>query len=222
MEQAKEVNKKIVEKVKKLLRLSKSDQVGEAMNALRKAQELMLKYNIVVEEEDKLKDEVVIESLGKYNQSRPSLHKAKLAGVLAKRFRCSWYYTGSVINFIGLRDDVLILKESFEWICIAYEKLQNMHLKERREQLLRWDRSVSNLVKRDYLIGFCKGLANYLDSNCKEKGLMVIVPNAVSVKEKEIGIRYVKSSMKCSYNAIDMNAGERDGFDSMSMKKTIV
>lgn len=221
MERTSDVNKKIVDKIKKLLRLSKSDQAGEAMNALRKAQELMLKYNIVVEEEDNLKDEVVIESTGERGKSRPSLHKSRLAGVLAKRFRCSWYYTGSIISFIGLRDDVAILKESFEWICIVYQRLQDKHLKERRSQLLRWDRHVSNLAKRDYLTGFCKGLGNYLDSNVQEKGLMVVVPNAVKEMEQEIGIRYVKSSMKCSYNAIDMIAGERDGYDSMSMKNTI-
>jgi len=50
-------NSRVIEKIKKLLRLSKSDNVGEANNALRMAQKLMSENGIYIQESDEIDKE---------------------------------------------------------------------------------------------------------------------------------------------------------------------
>lgn len=111
------MNKKIQDTIRKLLALSQSSNENEAQAALLKAQELLAKYHLSLEEiqdQEEIDHTVIEESADKKAHRTP--WKRSLASCIADNFRCDTYYHGYdtyTTLFVGKADDIAICKEVY-------------------------------------------------------------------------------------------------------------
>lgn len=165
----------VLEKVRKILALSEkgsNNSDAEAEAALLKAQELMAKYNISIEQVTEATTEI------KYAHETCT-HKwdmgfrKDLAPIIATNFRCHFYLRGKNIVFVGRDFDARIAREAFEY---AYEFALRGGNKQynRAYQVGRETRGVFN----SYVAGFLVGLRNKLGE--QSAALMIITPPDVN------------------------------------------
>lgn len=149
----------------------------EAERSILKAQELMAKYNISLEEASEEKgpeyDTKICESKWDY------AFRVPLAQVLAKNFRCEVFLQNKKIAFMGHKMDAEICKSTFEF---AYQFIMRRGNQEynRRYELGYKTKGVFN----SYAQGFIVGLKRSLDAQCI--ALAIITPPDVTQKFKEM------------------------------------
>lgn len=111
----------IIEKIKKLLALSKSDNQHEAALALQKAFQLMKAHNIT--DYDIAMSEVKEAKSQPINGIRVNIIKHKLASLIARLFSCELYYSGlyngdarkkTIVNFVGIDANAEIASYCFD------------------------------------------------------------------------------------------------------------
>ena len=125
-----------LDKIQKLLNLadtSKTDSDGEAQAALLRAQELMAKYDVSVEEVGAEKREEYAQEVCQHKWNMG--FRVPLANALGKNFRCRNFLRGGQITFMGHPTDAKICREAFEfaynfinsssssqskWLCLSY------------------------------------------------------------------------------------------------------
>lgn len=173
-----------LEKIKKLLRLSNSDNEGEARQALQAAQRLMAKFHIEVAETEEIsQDSVVSEEAEKTTKSEPST-RLELAALIGKNMRCKVlksYKNGGSILFIGESIDVKIVKETFNFAWNAYLKLYDKYTQSIPD-FSTASRSYKLAHRNSYFNGFLKGVAQAFEevkAESKETALALIIPNSV-------------------------------------------
>ena len=106
----------IVEKIKRLLALgdeNKNDADSEAKAAMLKAQELMAKYDISIEECEEQEGPEYAHEICEHKWDYA--YRIPLASVLAKNFRCMTYNKGKRIVFMGHPSDAKICRATFEY-----------------------------------------------------------------------------------------------------------
>lgn len=220
-------NTKVINKIKKLLRLSKSDNIGEANNALRLAQKLMAENGIFIKETEELdKEQSAMSKIIEEKTRGLSAHRRRLATALAKEFKVRILLAGGLsgrLEVVGLEEDIDIFIEVFEWTYLVFKKLCKQYLENRKKELGRlWNRSISLRMQNDYFEGFVNGVILSLKQNCKEHGLMVITPKAVESLADEMTTGTCKSQGPIKLGDMDaMMNGVRDGREAKDMKKRI-
>lgn len=220
-------NSRVIEKIKKLLRLSKSDNVGEANNALRLAQKLMSENGIYIQESDEMdKEEAPMSKIIQEKTNGLSVHRRRLATVMAKHFKVRVLLAGGLsgrIEVVGNKEDIEVFIEVFEWTYLVFKKLCKKYLDQRRKDFgLMWSRSVALRMQNDYFEGFASGVVQSLVENVKEHALMIVVPKAVEEMADKMITGTVRGAAPASFG--DMHAivtGVRDGKEAKDMKKRI-
>lgn len=185
------LNIKVVEKIKKLLALSESSNENEAKLAMLKAQELLIKHKLSLQE---VRDLKIHNSIIKERKSKITFTKAKwkahLARLIGDNFGCYHFFKTrhtNTIVFFGREEDVevcnIVLGYAVDCIDNSIKKLQ---YKYRKDGL-----SVKGLAN-DYAIGFIDGLREQFEKQKKkhqEWGLVLVkdkeVVEAYEQKEKE-------------------------------------
>ncbi|WP_294363808.1 DUF2786 domain-containing protein, partial [uncultured Clostridium sp.] len=85
--------REIIVKIKKLLALSKSSNENESQNAMLKAQKLLIKHKLSLQEVERYsKENIKIENLKTEQKFRGKSWKSNLARVIADNFGCFIYY----------------------------------------------------------------------------------------------------------------------------------
>lgn len=223
------IDLKIVDKIKKLLRLSKSDQPGEANNALRKAQELMSKHGISVTETTEM-EEAPITHIIKETTSGLSSNRRELATAMSKHFRVRVLLAGGLsgrIEVVGRPEDIQVFIEVFEWTYLVFKKFAKKAIEAKKEEFkdysnVKWTRSDSIKFQNTYFQGFVVGVIKSLEDNVKENALVVVVPGAVEKMVDEIKTGTCKSQRRASYEDVDMFMnGLRDGKEAHGMKNRL-
>ena len=206
---------KIIEKIKKVLELSKNNPFeNEAQAAVLKAQELMAQYHITLAEVEDIQDidEIVEESVEVGNGKK---WKYKLASAVAKNFRCRHFYYGkSTVVFYGYETDAKIAAQTFTYL---FKIGHNKALKERKAYKDRgeWTDGVYN----SFCVGFVDGVKSALDKQCT--ALMVIVPKEVNEAYEERSAHFgtFSSSLRTSYyGAAARDKGYAAGRSAMESK----
>ena len=174
-----EMEQSVVEKVRKLIALSQSDNKHEAESALLKAQELLAKHNLKLSEiEDDKPKNVKEEKTGvSFTKGK---WKSKLARVIVDNFKCDMYfktYRKHTIIFLGLEEDVAICKIMLEY---AIEIIKKEVAKIAREY--RKNGYSAKGIENDFALGFASGLAAKFEeqkAKNQEWGLVLVKPKEV-------------------------------------------
>ncbi|TEB15149.1 hypothetical protein Psfp_02325 [Pelotomaculum sp. FP] len=174
---------RIIEKIRKLLSLTKSNYREEAEAALLKAQELMAQHGLTMTEvgsqKDKGEDKQVVDTCIS-EKHRNTWYEKRLSAIIGENFRCHPYVTlGRGIYFIGLKDDVEIAKEVFLYALATMVHLASEYAK-------RWRASGLRGIKNDYMKGFLNGLRDKFKKQVESKDYaLVLVKDALVVKAVE-------------------------------------
>ena len=204
---------KILSKIKNLLDLANNNSnENEAIAAALKAQELMAKYNIELDQlEDKKETREIVKEV--YRQSgKHEMGKWKigLAAIIAQNFRCKTYFIGRSSNvvFYGYKEDAKIALQVFTYLYEIGNKFAvryyNKCKKEGKET-----RGVMNT----YLVGFRDGVAEVLEKQCT--ALMIVTPKEVTESYEEMtkDWKSVKPTLRLSGDTSAYSNGKSDGRD---------
>ena len=199
------VNKKIIERIKKLLFLADSNNVNESESAMLKAQELMAKYklsmkDITVEEEKN----TVVDEVTNFEYTVRTQWKGSLAVVIAENFGCDAYVQFTTKNGRKNKFEICLVgeAENIEVVKVIYEyalKVCNERISKIQKEYKKKGLSTSG-IQANYGIGFTNGLkVNYAEQLKKnqEWGLVVIKSEAVVnyIEKKE----FVKNNSRAKY-----------------------
>lgn len=147
---------KALNKIKKLLRLSKSDNPHEAALALERAKEVMEKYNLT--EQDIVLSQVK-EAVAKNTTSQqPPNYLHSLAKLISGLFTCQLYYgykfegrnLKATVNFVGIEPNQ-------EVACYAFDVLARKLTAARKDYIARLDKRAKNKSKTARADAYCIG-----------------------------------------------------------------
>jgi len=183
---------KIIEKVKKILELSKNNpSTEEAKSAVLKAQKMMAEYHISMPEIEAVED---VENISEkqVNVGNGNKWKYLLAGIIAKNFRCRHFYYGkSTVVFYGYEEDAAIAAMTFEFLFKNGNKAANNYYQNRRNEALRNNYYFrGNGIKNAFLVGYLQGIKESLEKQCT--ALMLVVPQQVEEKYKDMSSGFKK------------------------------
>lgn len=198
----------IIEKVKKLLALAKSDNANEAYLAMTRAQEIQAKYNIRVTEIEEKEETVIDITVSPEDTKSTTSAYLYLGSHLAKHFRVEVYKSRAGLGIIGLSQDVEVFQEVFRFVYAALRNISARFVKSLPSCM---DRSTKTAEKNLYIRGFITGAGESLELNEAEHALVVVTPQSVTqYKDKKCNGVW-RSSAKMSHNAATYNAGYQDG-----------
>lgn len=199
----------LIKKINKLLALadtSRNSSEEEARNAYRKAQALIAEYNLNMDELEQKEEHIVLMPATHSNNEG---YRTRLAMVLAQNFRCRVMMCGNTVNFLGYKTDAEVCVKVFN---SAYRLSHNKGLKLEREA--RKAGLSTRGVANSYWIGFCNGLKEVLDEQCR--ALMIIVPDEVDKELKErAGGTYKGGMRNTGMRSEQYMQGRQDGRDHM-------
>lgn len=210
----------ILEKISKALKLGTNNtNEHEAQSAILAAQRLMAKYKISEEEineflnENEKKEDKVIEEKAE-NEMNNNKWKRRLMITIAKNFRCDVYYNNNKLVIVGAKEDILISKRVYLYAKEAILKSFRVFFKNNYEvSYIR--SSMRNRYKREYALGFIKGLSEKFEAQKVSSELALVVTNP---KVKEYinnihfnGIYHTRTSH--IYDNHCFNVGRRKGRD---------
>jgi hypothetical protein len=186
------MNELIADKVKKLLNLASSDVEEEARTAMLKAQALMAAHDLSMEQVsafdgDGNRDrrggrdhEPVVEHTLEKPVRTIQYWQKLLTTVITENFRCACVYrsygNGSRdIVIIGTPADVEVCRET---LTFSFHSAINCWSRYRTTRTFRNRRSLE-AAKRDYMIGFARGLRDAFAAQVKEKAIVLVRPGKV-------------------------------------------
>ena len=202
---------KMLEKVKKLLSLAGNNpSEEEAKAAAKKAQEIIAKYNLDLE--DLPEGEKVSYKLLRAEHPNNNGYRGTLSCILAPNFRCKAIYIDGIVHFFGREGDVDTCTSVFNMI---YKTMRRNGC--RQERLARKEGRSAHGVANCYWSGFMAGLKDELGA--QSKALAVVVPEDVNKSFHEkfpvlgSGRRY--GARHTGYDSNAYHTGYSDGRSSM-------
>lgn len=208
----------IIEKIQKLLALSKSDNPNEAANAMERARKLMAVHKIQMQEMNVKKSSVIQESTEFTYTNRSNAYVGRLADVIAEEYCCiCWYesegYRSQKLHnfFMGYEEDVKVCTHVYNFALEVVEK----EIRELKRQLKKEGYPGTYITRacKNFGYGFADGLKETFlaghQSDPSEWGLVMVVPDEARIFERE-NLSY--SSYTHSYNPdMDYRSGMESG-----------
>lgn len=201
----------MINKIQNLLDLANNNpNENEAMAAALKAQELMAKYNIELEEVRQTpQDEAIIEEIIKFDKNTGYCIKWRfdLARTIATNFKVKFFSIDhDYVVFYGFKSDVQIAASVFNFLFSTGNKLSCKYYYQCQKE----GRSTKG-VMNEWLMGFIQGLRDVLAKQCT--ALMIVTPKKV---EDEYAIRSkdfkkVANNISRSYDRQAYEDGRSEG-----------
>ena len=180
---------KVIEKIKLLLALSNSPNEAEAKSALNKAHELLVRYNMTLQEVKDMTDaeKMVKETLFDGSRSRGyNKWRTQLVLILGKHFLvlpvrdCFYtenYRKAARMEVRGRETNVAMFKYALNYLITVYESLSKDFLEKEKEKFpgVKVPRKYLRNVRNSYCFGLNISFANSLLAQQKieeEKGLV--------------------------------------------------
>ncbi len=207
------VSKKIIQKIKNLLALSKNNSnQNEAYNSMLLAQKLMMKYKIEISELELEDKEGIVEQI--YN-TKKGIWRKLLIKEISVNFNCDVYLRGNVIIIMGTPEDIEITKIMYEYseeqVILQFKAL----LKDEYD-LGSSDIKYRNMLFRSYAYGFITGLdLKFKEQKQKyqdEWGLVLVNKDLEDYRES----KQIKKTRTYNTSDIDRYAsrkGQNDGYN---------
>ena len=212
---------KIIEKIKKVLELSKNNpSEEEARAAALQAQKLLAKYHIDMAEVEGI-DLDKTESIEEIEVTVGGGHKWKytLSRVVANNFRCRHFYYGKgTVVFYGHQTDAQIAAATFKYLF----DLGNRKARTVRAQARRENDGYCDGVFNSYIEGYVQGVKESLEKQCT--ALVLVIPQDVKdeYEKRSQGFGTIKhTGLTTGYNESCYKARQRgivDGKDAMASK----
>jgi hypothetical protein len=119
---------KKVDQVRKLLELSKSDNVNESATAAEQAQRLMSKFSITeamlaVEADEDQDDTIERGELHIHGSNKLPSWKKLLAGAMSYANQCDYYWQGNRLFIVGRPADAETVRYLFSFVCREIDRL---------------------------------------------------------------------------------------------------
>lgn len=204
----------VILKIQKLLALSESSNENEAKNAMLKAQQLLVKNKLTMQEVKSTKATKIEISTEKTDVTfTKAKWKPLLANIIAENFCCYNYITCSRTNrivFMGKKEDVyicnLVFKYALDTIDTNVKALQYAYYKKKKS---------AKGLQSDYAIGFTLGLKKSFDAQKKQNsewGLVLTKDKAVEEAFETLNFtETISFSNKYNGHSKAYNAGKKDG-----------
>lgn len=207
-------------KIEKLLALGKSTNESEALSAVWAARKLMLKYHISMSEGEeagtgnrRAPSQVSIKEL-RFKNTPMNQHHLMLAFILAKNFRCKYFYQYEEvprIKFLGFEEDA----------CAALALLAYLvgFMEEGAMQYRGWPSREQNW--RD---GFCMGVRDAFETQNKENPgyeLMLATPAEVMEAYEKLNLKKApgrKSRLRAFSDGSAFAQGENSGKQAVARR----
>jgi hypothetical protein len=192
------VSEKLIKKIMKLKNLSENNpNEHEAQEALLKMQQLMVEHGIseaVLNTESKKPEKEVVEGKAT-DYEKLSWYKKELAGIIANNFRCRWWMRSirgkTAIIFFGLKEDVEVAQQVYEYALSALEYNADKYIEDRRKsEFIRNSRG----IKVTYMRGFLKGLHEKFKEQVDKNGWGLILVRDELVEKKYNEMKFRKAS----------------------------
>lgn len=205
---------KILNKIKNLLDLANNNpNENEAIAAALKAQELMAKYNIEMDQLDNKEEtrEIVKEVYRQSDKHEMKKWKVGLARIIANNFRCQMYLINAKdVVFYGFREDAKIALQVFTFLYEVGNKFAVRYYNKCKKEGME-TRGVMNT----YLIGFRDGVAEVLEKQCT--ALMIVTPKEVTesfnIMTSGADWKKCSSAVKITGDTRAYSNGKQDGKD---------
>lgn len=198
---------KIEQIIMKCLELAKSPNANEAMAAVKKAQELMAKYNVQVEN---LKNSPAKKIMAGLTKSYGKSYRFRLAKIIADNYAVKNYYLGKMqVVFYGHETNVQTAVKVYDYLHNRIHRLADSH----QTKVWKATRNTKG-VYNSYVAGFLDGLKSQLDEQCRALALVVSDDVEEAYKEYSKNFSSFKSKgMMDAQTAIsaDYNAGYKKG-----------
>ena len=152
----------VLEQIKRLLDLgdpTRNNSDEEAKAAMLKAQQLMAKYDISIQEANEQEQQEYAHEMCEHKWDYA--YRIPLAHVLAKNFRCMFYCHGKKIVFMGHPSDAKICRTTFEF-AYTYIQREGNSIYNKRYSMQYSTKGVFN----SYAHGFITGLKEAFDVQC--------------------------------------------------------
>jgi hypothetical protein len=214
-----EQKENVMSKIRKALALANdSANDHECETALLMAQRLMVKHGIELSEVESIAEEeskeVVEQNIT--DRGRTPYWKKALATVIADNFRCyNFNRVGggkSRIVFLGVKQDVELAKELFDFAVNVLETSVKRYLKQLRKERGELDNPTG--IRNDYIIGFIHGLRQKLADQVEELCLTPMLVKDDALVETYNGMRFTSgrsSSVQRGHDSSAYNSGHKEG-----------
>lgn len=208
---------KILNKIKNLLDLANNNpNENEAIAAALKAQELMAKYNIELEQLDHKEEsrEIVEEIYRQSGKHEMKKWKIGLSHIIADNFRCKTYTINRQhVVFYGYKEDAKIALQVFTYLYETGNKFAVRYYNKCKKE----GRSTQG-VMNTYLVGFRDGVKDVLGKQCT--ALMIVTPKEVTESFEEMAkqMKTTRTSLRISGDAAAYSNGKSDGRDMASAR----
>ena len=210
----------INEKIKKLLRLSKSDNEYEARLALARARKLMAEYKLDIKDFDDTNKKVIKKVTDMYYTGYKNTYRLHLVDAIAERYCCANYISfkkGSTKRYIalmGYEEDIMVVENLLKY---ADSCINNWFSIKKKNDYLGCSNKYLNGIKNDYGRGFAEGLSALLDEQMKceenqEWGLVMVVPEEATKYVESLRTSGIKVNSSGSNNA--RIKGYTDGYNT--------
>lgn len=160
-----EKSEKIIEKIRKILELSKNNPSEyEAKADALKAQELMIKYHIMQAD---VEDIAHIEEISEKKVKTGNGNKWKyyLSNIIEKNFRCKHYFIQRhTVVFYGYDTDAQIAAEVFSFLFKEGIKASNKYYSKEKSKTRKYGYYFNGAgLKNEFLLGYLKGIKEELE-----------------------------------------------------------
>lgn len=220
-------NERIIEKIRKVLELSKNNpSEEEARAASLQAQKLLAKYHLEIGDIESTEANVDDIEEVRTHVGMGNKWKYQLAGIVSRNFRCRHFYYGKdTVVFYGHSTDAKVAKEVFDFLFKEGKRKASAKQREAKKIY-----GTTTGVFNAYIVGFMNGVRKALEEQCT--ALVLVVPKEVNEKyeEKSSGFKKMKNSgvnvrtydsmLSCCQDV--MEEGERHGRDIAGQKKLSV
>jgi hypothetical protein len=160
----------VIDKVKKLLALSKSSNANEAAAAAAAANKLIDQHRLAeseLETSDDLHEDIFEDSDPLYESGRLTQWKSSLACHLAKHYGCAIYnnkgYRKNNYKLVGRKSDIEVVRYMFTWLSLEIDRLSDDASRGRG-----FDRSAGKIFSNSFCSGTVAGISSQLESSRKE------------------------------------------------------
>lgn len=202
-------------KIKKLLALSQSSNPNEAKAALLKAQDLMLKYNLLIDYETDT-PEIITDSLAIKHQK----YHLMMASIIADNFRTRAWSGLNTVYFIGYKEDVIASKSCMDYLINESYKCYSQYIYENEASLPPITIAYSKYLCRQWMEGFVSGVQDSFDErkNNPEYELMLITPAEVKKEYDKLNLYNQSLRIKEATNRDAFDAGFAEGKQVMDRR----